>query len=87
MEGKLRQVGTQINYKSMAVAKGDVLKTRALPLAEARFLKIRGSKLGVKFYQLSIKNEVNMERHLGIDSGGFSEPSWSHLGSKNPFKK
>ena len=47
-EAKLSQVGTNIDQKSMPIAKSDFLKNRALAAAGARFLRFWGSKLGVK---------------------------------------
>ena len=54
-EGKWRQVGTKIDQKSMPVAKRDFLLNRALPAAGARKMGFRGSKLGAKTDQKSIK--------------------------------
>ena len=48
LERKWRHVGTQIDQKSMPIAKSDFLKNRALAAAGARFLRFWGSKLGVK---------------------------------------
>ena len=55
LEGKWRQVGTKIDQKSMPVAKRDFLLNRALPAAGARKMGFRGSKLGAKTDQESIK--------------------------------
>ena len=54
-EPKWSHVGTQIDQKSMPIAKSDFLKNRTLPAAGDRFFKIRGSKLGVKIDQMSTK--------------------------------
>ena len=54
-KGNWRQVGTKIDQKSMPVAKRDFLQNRVLLIAGSRFFKIRGSKLGAKIDQKSIK--------------------------------
>ena len=54
-KAKWSQVGTKIDQKSMPVAKRDFLLNRAIPAAGARKMGFRGSKLGAKTDQKSIK--------------------------------
>ena len=63
------------------------LKNRALPTAGARFFKIRGSKLGVKIDQKSIKKrdqhgKASWHRFF-LDFGGFWRPSWEGKSSQD----
>ena len=74
----------------MPVAKHDFLKNRALPAAGARFFKIRGSKLGAKTDQKSIKIRsprwnASWHRFL-MHFGRFWEASWEGKSSQNRLK-
>ena len=86
-EGKWRQVGTQIDQKSMPIAKSDFLKNRALAAAGARFLRFWASKLGVKIDQ---KTESKMDGILAsifLDFDRFWEASWGGNWSQERPKK
>ena len=80
---KWNHVGTQIDQKSMPLAKSDFLKIRALPAAGAWFFWFGGSKLGAKIDQKSIKKRSQDGKatwhRFFIDFGWLGEPS---LGSK-----
>ena len=79
-EAKWSQVGTQIDQKSMPIAKSDFLKNRALPAVGACFFSFGGSKLGANIDQKSIKKRSQHEKaswhRFFIDFGGFGEASW-----------
>ena len=88
---KWSHVGTQIDQKSMPLAKSDFLKNRALPTAGAWFFRFGGSKLGTKIDQKSIKKGVqhgkaSWHRFL-IDFDGFWEASWGRKSNKTRSKK
>ena len=79
-EGKRRQVGTNIDQKSMPITKCDFLKNRALAAAGARFLRFWGSKLGAKIDQKSIKKAGQHRKaswhRFFFKFGAFWDPSW-----------
>ena len=54
-EPKWSHVGTQINKKSMPIAKSYFLIIRALAAAGVRNMKFKRSKLGAKIDQQSLK--------------------------------
>ena len=51
---KWSHVGTQVDQKSMPIAKSDFLKNHALAAAGARFLRFWGSKLEVNIDYKSV---------------------------------
>ena len=89
-EGKWRQVGTQIDQKSMPIAKSDFLKNRALPAVGAWFFRFGGSKLGANIDQKSIKKRSQDGKatwhRFFIDFGGFGDPSWEAKSSQDRSK-
>ena len=89
-EGKWRQVGTQIDQKSMPIAKSDFLKNRALPAVGAWFFRFGGSKLGANIDQKSIKKRSQDGKatwhRFFIDFNGFWDPSWEAKSSQDRSK-
>ena len=61
------QVGARNEEKIDVNFERRFLIIHALPAVRARILNIRAPKLGVKIEQKTIKKEINLGRHLGID--------------------
>ena len=79
-------MGTNMEPKTYITLKGDFLKNRALAAAGARFIKIRGSKLGVKINQKSIKKGSQHGKRswhrFFVDFNGFWPSSWDRKSNK-----
>ena len=91
LERKWKHVGTNIDEKSIQIAKSDFLINRALAAAGAWFLRFQGSKLGAKAHQKTIKKrsqhgKASWHRFL-MDFGGFWEASWEGKSSQEPSKR
>ena len=76
--------------KWMPLAKNEFLKNRAPALAGARFWGFRGSKLGAKIDQKSIKKRSQDGKatwhRIFIDFYGFWDPSWDTKSSQDRSK-
>ena len=64
---KWRQVGTNMDPKSMCNAKSDVLNNSNFSSCKTILLNVLAIKIRTKNNPKSIKNEVNIRRSLGID--------------------